>query len=59
MHYEVSRTDYLVLVSLYRLFDEMGYGATISRSDIVRESGLTKSQLSKRVRNKHLLEKGL
>ena len=59
MRFEVSRTDFQILVSVFSLLDKGGHGAKISRSDIVRESGVCHSHMTKKIRNLYLKEKQL
>jgi len=59
MRFEVSKTDYQVLVSVLSLLKQGGYGCAISREDIIRESGVSSCMMTKKIHNLYLKEKQL
>ena len=59
MRFEVSKTDYQILVSVLKLFRKGGYSRAITREDIIRESGLSSSVMARKIQNSYLKEKQL
>ncbi len=59
MRFEVSKTDYQVLVSVLNLLKQGGYGCQISREDIIRESGVSPTLVTRKIKNSYLKEKQL
>jgi len=59
MKFEVSKTDYQILVSVLSLLNRGGYGTTITREDIIRESGVSPSMVTRKIHNLYLKEKQL
>lgn len=59
MRFEVSKTDYQILVSVLNLLKQGGYGCQISREDIIRESGVAPCTVSRKIHNLYLKEKQL
>ena len=59
MRFEVSKTDYQILVSVLNLLKRGGYGCQITREDIIRESGVSPTEVSRKIQNSYLKEKQL
>ncbi|ARU48321.1 hypothetical protein SJPD1_1061 [Sulfurospirillum diekertiae] len=59
MKFEVSQTDFMLLTSVLNLIKRGGYGCSITREDIIRESGVSRSAFISRMQNIHLKEKQL
>ena len=59
MKFEVSQTDFMLLTSVLNLIKRGGYGCAITREDIIRESGVSRSAFISRMKNIHLKEKQL
>lgn len=59
MRFEVNKTDFQILVSVLNLLKVGGYGAQIRREDIIRESGVSPSLVTRKIHNVHLKEKQL
>lgn len=59
MRFEVSKTDYQILVSVLDLLKKGGYGAQINRKDIIRESGVSSSLVTRKINNLYLKQKQL
>jgi len=60
MRFDICESDYRLLASVLTIFREKGgRNASITRSEIIRESGLTYSHMSKKIKNSYLLEKKL
>lgn len=60
MKFEVCKTDFELLTSVLVLLREKGgYNPSITRMEIVRESGLTNQFMSSKIKNSYLKEKQL
>jgi len=59
MRFEVSKTDYQILVSVLNLLKRGGINCSITRGDIIRESGVSPQVVSKKVLNSYQKEKQL
>jgi hypothetical protein len=60
MRFDISKGDYELLCSVLKLLREKGgKNPSITRTELVRESGVTNSHLSKKIFNLHLKEKQL
>lgn len=60
MRFEVSRTDFQLLTSVLTLLREKGgRNPSLSREEIIRESGFSNAHLSQKIHNVHLKQKQL
>ena len=59
MQFQVSKTDYQILVSVLNLLRRGGYGAQITREDIITESGVSSPMMTYKIRNNYLKEQQL
>ena len=59
MRFEVSKTDYQILVSVLNLLKQGGRECAITRTDILRESGVSSCMMTKKLHNLHMKEKQL
>ena len=59
MRFEVSETDFRLLTSVLNLLKTGGYGAQITREAIIRESGVSSTEVSRKIQNSYLKEKQL
>lgn len=60
MKFEVSQTDFELLTSVLILLREKGgYNPSITRMEIVRETGLSNQLVGSKIKNSYLKEKQL
>lgn len=60
MRYEVTEGDFQILTSVLSLLREKGgYNPSITRMDIVRETGLSNQLIGSKIKNSYLKEKQL
>lgn len=56
MVFEISKSDFCVLVAVYNLFEKVGRDEKISRKEVIKQSGVCPSLLTKRIKNVYLKE---
>ncbi|AFL69768.1 MarR family transcriptional regulator [Sulfurospirillum barnesii] len=59
MRFEVSKADYEIYVSVLNLLKKGGAKCSITRADIIRESGVSPQLVSNRILNSYQKEKFL